>query len=152
MKFTVGYIKNGEKFLFLYRNKKENDLNKGKYIGVGGHIEDGETSDECMIRETYEETGLKIKAMKLLGKVFYEDISGIKEDMYVYYIDGYEGKLTECDEGELLFMTEEEFLKSPHWIGDEIFIKYVFRGKEFGNLYLKYDKDKLLEIKSDSGN
>lgn len=146
MKFTVGYIKRDDEFLFLYRNKKKNDINKGKYIGVGGHIEPGETPEECMVREAYEETGLKIENPNRLGIVLYEQDDGYTEEMYVFYIDKYTGELHESDEGELGYMTPEEFYKKPHWIGDELFLKYVFENRKFGKFKLKYNKNELVEV------
>ena len=84
--YTVIYIKdkNTNKFLFLYRNKKENDINHGKYIGVGGKIEPGESKDECIVREVYEETNLKLKSFYYMGEVRYIDLDADVYEKIMY--------------------------------------------------------------------
>lgn len=132
--YTVIYIKdkNTNKFLFLYRNKKENDINHGKYIGVGGKIEPRESKDECIVREVYEETNLKLNAFYYMGEVRYIDLDAESyEKMYVYYSDDYTGMMKECSEGALKFMSEDEFYRSPHWEGDKIFLDYALKNKPF---------------------
>ena len=99
-----------------------------------------------MVREAYEETGLKIENLNRLGTVLYEQEDGYTEEMYVFYIDKFTGELHESDEGELEYMTPEEFYKKPHWIGDELFLKYVFENRKFGKFKLKYKKDELVEV------
>lgn len=147
--FTLAYIRNledKEKFLFLLRNKKKNDINKGKYIGIGGHVEEGESPDQGIDREIFEETGLIVKNKIHCGSVFYRDISGYHETMEVYYVDDYKGVLHECDEGELHWLYPQEFMDLPHWKADEIFLDYVFQGKVFSKMSFLYDKDNLLEV------
>lgn len=132
--YTVIYIsdKNTNKFLFLYRNKKKNDINHGKYIGVGGKIEPGESKNECIVREVYEETNLKLKSFYYMGEVRYIDLDADSyEKMYVYYSDDYSGMMKECSEGSLKFMSEDEFYLSPHWEGDKIFLDYALKNKPF---------------------
>lgn len=132
--YTVIYIsdKNTNKFLFLYRNKKKNDINHGKYIGVGGKIEPGESKNECIVREVYEETNLKLKSFYYMGEVRYIDLDADSyEKMYVYYSDDYSGMMKECSEGALKFMSEDEFYLSPHWEGDKIFLDYALKNKPF---------------------
>lgn len=132
--YTVVYIKDKttNKFLFLYRNKKKNDINHGKYIGVGGKIEPGESKDECIVREVYEETNLKLNAFYYMGEVRYIDLDAESyEKMYVYYSDDYTGMMKECSEGALKFMSEDEFYRSPHWEGDKIFLDYALKNKPF---------------------
>lgn len=139
--YTVIYIKdkNTNKFLFLYRNKKKNDINHGKYIGIGGKIEPGESKDECILREVYEETNLKLKTFYYMGEVRYIDLDKDEyEKMYVYYSDDYTGTIKECTEGSLKFMSEEEFYESPHWEGDKIFLDYALKKKPFKSLDYYY--------------
>ncbi len=139
--YTVIYIKDKitNKFLFLYRNKKENDINHGKYIGVGGKIEPGESKDECIVREVYEETNLKLKTFYYMGEVRYIDLDADAYDkMYVYYSDDYTGMMKECSEGSLKFMSEDEFYRSPHWEGDKIFLDYALKNKAFKSVDYYY--------------
>ena len=139
--YTVKYIKDKttDKFLFLYRNKKKNDINHGKYIGIGGKIEPGESKDACILREVYEETNLKLKSFYYMGEVRYIHLD---EDDYVamhdYYSDDYAGVIKECTEGTLKFMSEEEFYESPHWEGDKIFLDYALKNKAFKSVDYYY--------------
>ena len=140
MDTTVCYIKRQksfpEEFLFIYRNKKENDINHGKNIGIGGHIEGDETPYQCNLREVFEETGLKLNSSTYLGLVIFSDLSISNQRflMHVYFSDSYEGSenLPACTEGELNWLTVDEFLNRPHFEGDEYFLKYAFRGEFFG--------------------
>lgn len=97
---TCCYLKKDEQYLLLFRNKKKNDYNKGKWIGVGGGLENNETPDECAIREVKEETGLDVHNLKCAGEVdFIYD--GYFEKMYIYEITDFSGDIIDCNEGEL---------------------------------------------------
>lgn len=154
MDTTVCYIKrqksSPEEFLFIYRNKKENDINHGKNIGIGGHIEGDETPYQCNIREVFEETGLKLNSSTYLGLVIFSDLSISNQRflMHVYFSDSYEGSdnLPACTEGELNWLTVDEFLNRPHFEGDEYFLKYAFRGEFFGVVELVYNSNILTKI------
>lgn len=154
MDTTVCYIKrqksSPEEFLFIYRNKKENDINHGKNIGIGGHIEGDETPYQCNLREVFEETGLKLNSSTYLGLVIFSDLSISNQRflMHVYYSDSYEGyeNLPACIEGELNWLTVDEFLNRPHFEGDEYFLKYAFRGEFFGVIELVYNSNILTKI------
>lgn len=154
MDTTVCYIKrqksSPEEFLFIYRNKKENDINHGKNIGIGGHIEGDETPYQCNIREVFEETGLKLNSSTYLGLVIFSDLSISNQRflMHVYFSDSYEGSenLPACTEGELNWLTVDEFLNRPHFEGDEYFLKYAFRGEFFGVVELVYNSNSLTKI------
>lgn len=154
MDTTVCYIKRRksfpEEFLFIYRNKKENDINHGKNIGIGGHIEGDETPYQCNLREVFEETGLKLNSSTYLGLVIFSDLSISNQRflMHVYFSDSYEGSdnLPACTEGELNWLTVDEFLNRPHFEGDEYFLKYAFRGEFFGVVELVYNSNILTKI------
>lgn len=154
MDTTVCYIKrqksSPEEFLFIYRNKKENDINHGKNIGIGGHIEGDETPYQCNLREVLEETGLKLNSSTYLGLVIFSDLSISNQRflMHVYFSDSYEGSenLPACTEGELNWLTVDEFLNRPHFEGDEYFLKYAFRGEFFGVVELVYNSNILTKI------
>lgn len=154
MDTTVCYIKrkksSPEEFLFIYRNKKENDINHGKNIGIGGHVEGDETPYQCNLREVFEETGLKLNSSKYLGLVIFSDLSISNQRflMHVYFSDSYEGSenLPVCTEGELNWLTVDEFLHGPHFEGDEYFLEYAFRGVFFGVVELVYNSSILTKI------
>lgn len=154
MDTTVCYIKrqksSPEEFLFIYRNKKENDINHGKNIGIGGHVEGDETPYQCNLREVFEETGLKLNSSTYLGLVIFSDLSISNQRflMHVYFSDSYEGSesLPICTEGELNWLTVDEFLNGPHFEGDEYFLEYAFRGEFFGVVELVYNSTILTKI------
>lgn len=154
MDTTVCYIKrqksSPEEFLFIYRNKKENDINHDKNIGIGGHIEGDETPYQCNLREVFEETGLKLNSSTYLGLVIFSDLSISNQRflMHVYFSDSYEGSdnLPACTEGELNWLTVDEFLNRPHFEGDEYFLKYAFREEFFGVVELVYNNNILTKI------
>lgn len=154
MDTTVCYIKrqksSPEEFLFIYRNKKESDINHGKNIGIGGHIEGDETPYQCNLREVFEETEFKLNSSTYLGLVIFSDLSISNQRflMHVYFSDSYEGSenLPACTEGELNWLTVDEFLNRPHFEGDEYFLKYAFRGEFFGVVELVYNSNILTKI------
>lgn len=127
MDTVVCYLKKNDKYLMLYRNKKEIDINKGKWITVGGHIEKGESPSEAMIREVKEESGYDVKSFKYLGEVrFHGDF---EEIMHIFISDKFAGDEIECDEGVLSWFSKEEVLNLNMWDGDYRFINNVFEEK-----------------------
>ncbi|MBR1877236.1 MAG: 8-oxo-dGTP diphosphatase [Lachnospiraceae bacterium] len=143
---TLCYIEKDDKYLMLHRIKKEQDLNKDKYIGVGGHFEYGESPDECLKREVYEETGLTLLSYKPRGIItfIYGQESGgeerIVEYMYLYTATEFEGTLTDCDEGELEWIDKVDVYKLPIWEGDRIFFRLLEERSDFFSLKLVYSK------------
>ena len=91
---TLCYIRKNGKILMLYRNKKENDLNQGKWVGVGGKFEEGETPDQCLIREVFEETGLTLTRFHLHGVVTFVSDTWDNEYMFLYTGTEYSGELS----------------------------------------------------------
>lgn len=122
-KTTLCYIKKDDSYLMLFRNKKLQDENEGKWVGVGGKFEKDETADECLLREVFEETGLTLTSYTFHGIIgFHSDERG-EEDMYLYSADAYTGDLVaSCPEGELRFIKENEILSLPMWEGDKYFL------------------------------
>ena len=143
---TLCYIEKDNKYLMLHRIKKEQDLNKDKYIGVGGHFEYGESPDECLKREVYEETGLTLLSYKPRGIItfIYGQESGgeerIVEYMHLYTATEFEGALTDCDEGELEWIDKVDVYKLPIWEGDRIFFRLLEERSDFFSLKLVYSK------------
>ena len=133
----------------LHRVKKENDINKDKWIGVGGHFESDESPEECLLREVREETGLALTSYKLRGIItFCTDIAPT-EYIFLYTADGYEGTLTECDEGNLEWVEKSKVYQLPVWEGDKIFFRLLDEGREFFSLKMCYEGDKLVEAALD---
>ena len=105
---TLCYIIRGDEVLMLHRVKKQKDINKDKWIGVGGKFEGTESPEECLLREVYEETGLTLTSWQCRGVITFstEDSGGVfGEFMYLFTADGFEGQLKDCDEGELKWVT-----------------------------------------------
>lgn len=139
---TLCYITRGDEVLMLHRVKKENDINRDKWIGVGGKFENGESPDECLFREVKEETGLTLTNWKCRGIVtFFCD--GVGEYMYLFTADGFSGELIDCDEGELCWVKREFLNDLPKWEGDEIFLDLIWRDAPFFLLTLRYRGDRL---------
>ncbi len=143
---TLCYIEKNGKYLMLHRTKKEKDINKDKWLGVGGKFEEGESPEECMLREVKEETGLTLNSYKLRGIVTYvSTVFGI-EYMYVFTANDFEGDLAECNEGELKWIEKEKIFDLNMWEGDKIFLKEL-SNHEFFSIKMEYDGDKLIRYK-----
>lgn len=141
---TLCYVLQGDRVLMLHRTKKEKDINKDKWIGIGGKFLNRESPDECLLREAYEETGLTLTRWQCRGVVtFLSDVED--EYMYLFTADGFEGNLKECDEGDLQWVSREFLNTLPKWEGDEIFLKLLWENAPFFLLKLRYEGDKLLE-------
>lgn len=143
---TLCYIEQDNKYLMLHRIKKEQDINKNKWIGVGGHFEAGEAPEECLLREVKEETGFTLTSWRFRGMVtFISDKTAETKYMCLYTADGFEGELISCEEGELEWIEKAEVLKLPLWEGDKIFLRLLEEEREFFSLKLRYEGDKLVE-------
>ena len=141
---TLCYVLQGDRVLMLHRTKKEKDINKDKWIGIGGKFLNRESPDECLLREACEETGLTLTRWQCRGVVtFLSDVED--EYMYLFTADGFEGNLKECDEGDLQWVSREFLNTLPKWEGDEIFLKLLWENAPFFLLKLRYEGDKLQE-------
>ena len=146
MKQTVlVYIEENNKYLMLYRNKKEKDINKNKYFGIGGHVEEGETPDVTLIREVKEETGLNLLSFIKRGIVYFV-LNGYVEEMHVYTSNNFEGEMIECNEGELIWINKNEVLNLPIWAGDKYFLKHLLEDDKYFTMKLVYEDDNLVEV------
>lgn len=145
---TLCYIEKEGKYLMLHRVKKHHDINAGKWIGVGGHVENGETPEECLLREVKEETGLTLTAYRLRGLVTFLSDACEAELMCVFTADAFDGELIECDEGELAWVEKSDVLGLPTWEGDRVFLERLLSGDErFFSIKLRYEADHLVEKK-----
>ena len=141
-KTTIIYLEKNNQYLMLHRNKKENDINKDKWIGVGGHIEDNETNDQCIVREVKEETNLDLIDFDLLGEVTF-NIDGFVEIMYVYKSMNFKGEINECNEGTLEWVDKDKLHLLNLWEGDKIIFKKMDE-KIYFKLNMIYKNDKLI--------
>ena len=143
---TLCYITRGDEVLLLHQVKKKNDVNKDKWIGIGGRFEPNETPDECLLREAMEETGLRLNRWKCRGVVTFLTNGPYEgEYMYLFTADGFEGTLKTCDEGDLQWVSREFMDSLPTWEGDRIFLDLLWKDAPFFLLKLRYDGDKLVE-------
>lgn len=145
---TLCYLERDGKYLMLHRTKKENDINKDKYIGVGGHIEQGEAPDECIQREVLEETGLTMNNKKLRGMITFV-IDDLDEYTFLYTCDSFAGELKECDEGDLEWVDKKKVFDLPLWEGDKIFFRLLDERTDTFELKLVYKNDVLIQAKLD---
>ena len=142
---TLCYITRGEEVLMLHRVKKQNDINKDKWIGIGGKFEFEESPDACLLREAKEETGLTLTSWRCRGVVTFLNTNCDGEYMYLFTADGYEGQLKECDEGDLQWVSRDFLYSLPMWEGDKIFLDLLWSNAPFFLLTLRYDGDRLVE-------
>ncbi len=141
---TLVYVESRDRssYLLLHRTKKKRDPNSGKWIGVGGHLEVGESPAACMKREVYEETGLVVRGHRYLGYCDFLNDACPAERMYLYRVDAFEGEPKECDEGDLCWVRKDEMLSLPMWEGDRAFLPYIdYEGKPFRFTLLYHGDD-----------
>lgn len=142
---THCYVETEDAYLMLHRVSKKNDVNKDKWIGVGGHFEKGESPEECLLREVYEETGLTLTSWRFRGIVTFTQEGYGTEYMCMYTADGFTGAIRECDEGILQWVPKKDLLSLNLWEGDKIFIKLLLEEAPFFSLKLSYKGDELVE-------
>lgn len=152
---TLCYIEKDDKYLMLHRVKKENDLNRDKWIGVGGKFLENETPDECVVRETMEETGLILTKYRLRGVITFLSNEYEGEYMYLYTATEFtiengrkyenENELPDCDEGVLEWVSKNEVCNLPIWEGDKLFFKELIEDNGFFTMKLRYEGEKLVE-------
>ena len=142
---TLCYIEKDDKYLMLHRTKKKNDINKDKWLGIGGKFEEGESPEECIVREVMEETGLKLNSYQLRTIVTYVSTNWETEYMYVFTSDDFTGDLIECNEGDLQWIDKKEVTKLNTWEGDKIFVEKLQNDSGFFTVKFEYDGDKLVK-------
>lgn len=141
---TLCYLLRDGKVLMLHRVKKQQDINAGKWIGVGGHLEAGETPEMCLQREVREETGYVLGKADFRGIVDFVPDTAEEERMYLYTAEDFSGEeLADCDEGILRWIPEEEILSLSLWEGDRIFLRLLREGRSGFYLKLVYEGDTL---------
>lgn len=144
---TLCYIERDNKYLMMHRVKKENDINKDKWIGVGGHFEENESPEECLLREVKEETGLTLLSYRFRGLITFISDRWDTEYMCLYTADEYEGELiAECSEGTLEWVDKQRLRELNLWEGDYIFLDLLEKRQDFFSLKLRYEGNELKEV------
>ena len=143
---TLCYLERGRDYLMLHRVKKEVDENKDKWIGIGGKFEEGESPEDCLLREVREETGLSLTSWRCRGIVTFVSDEWGTEYMHLFTADAWEGQIRQdCDEGVLEWIDRDQLLKLPIWEGDKIFLRLLDEDAPFFSLKLRYEGDRLAE-------
>lgn len=138
---TLCYIEKENQYLMLHRVKKEKDVNKDKWIGVGGHFEAGESPEECLLREVKEETGYDLTSYRYRGMVTFVFAHIETEYMSLFTADGFEGEQIICNEGNLEWIDKDKIEELNLWEGDRIFLKLLRENSPFFSLKLVYNVD-----------
>ena len=148
----------------LYRNKKPDDMNEGKWIGIGGKVEEGESPEECNSREVLEETGLKLLSAHFHGVIGFRSDMFEDEDMYLYSSDCFvpceadaAGEYARtgnyvppvCSEGELRWIPKDKVMELPAWEGDRFFLKHLIEGRKHICMTLVYEGENCKVIDED---
>ena len=142
---TLCYIEQNGCYLMLHRVKKENDMNKDKWIGIGGKFEDKESPEDCVLREAKEETGLTLRDPQYRGLVTFISDRYPTEYMHLFWTDRFSGALKDCDEGTLEWVPKQKVRTLPLWEGDHIFLDLLEQRVPFFSLKLTYRGDTLTE-------
>lgn len=147
-KTSLIYLEKDGCYLMLLRNKKKQDYNEGKWIGVGGKFEPGETAEQCIKREVFEETGLTLNSMHFYGVVGFRSDTDGDEDMYLFSSEDFQGdsdpEHISCDEGTLKWIPKTEVMALNLWEGDRLFLREMLEGKTEINMTLVYRQGKLV--------
>ena len=138
---SLCYIEKDGKYLMLHRIRKEHDLNKDKWIGIGGGFLEDESPEDCVRREALEETGLVLGKVTLYSVVTFVIEGGECEQMFLFKCKDFTGTTIDCDEGVLEWIDKKAIYSLDLWEGDKIFLEKIENGCDFFTLKLIYDKD-----------
>lgn len=144
---TLCYLERGDAYLMLHRIKKKQDINHDKWIGVGGKFEEGESPEDCLLRETREETGLILTDYRYRGLVTFVSNQAPTEYMHLFTATGWIGTPISgdaCTEGELAWISKQDLLSLPLWEGDKIFLELLEQDVPFFSLKLEYQGEGLI--------
>ncbi len=140
---TLCYIEKDGEYLMLHRVKKENDLNRDKWVGIGGKFEEGESPEECNFREALEETGLTLNSARYCGIVTFVSDKWGAEYMHLFHSADFTGEIKDCDEGNLEWVNKSHVHTLPLWQGDKIFLRLIDENVPFFSLKLEYEGEAL---------
>ncbi len=141
---TLCYIEKDDQYLMLHRVSKKQDMNKDKWLGVGGKFEPGEAPEECLLREVKEETGLTLLSYQFRGVLTFCCDKAEPEYIFLYTSDSFQGELTPCDEGELTWVPKSAVYDLNLWEGDKIMFRLLSQRNTPFSLKLCYQGDSLL--------
>lgn len=142
---VVCYLEKDDKILMLHRTKKENDVNHGKWIGVGGHVEAGESPEECVIREVREETGYTLENYRYRAILTFCYNEEPAMYLFLFTADQFSGEQIECNEGDLQWIPKAELEALELWQGDRIFHRLLESRQDFFSMKMVYQGDQLTE-------
>ena len=138
---TLCYLERDGQYLMLHRTSEKNDFNKDKWLGVGGHFEEGESPEECILREVKEETGYTLTSFRYRGIVTFVSAKGVTEYMSLFTSDGFTGEQIPCDEGELVWVDKDRVCELDIWEGDRVFLELLAEDAPFFSLKMVYDEN-----------
>lgn len=142
---TLCYVKRDGHTLMIHRNKRPNDIHEGKWNGLGGKFEAGESPEDCVIREVGEESGLTIRAPHLHGILTFTNFKGNDWYVFVYTAEDFTGELLDdVPEGSLEWIRDDEILRLPLWDSDQVFLPWVAQGQFFSGKF-NYDGEKFVD-------
>ena len=142
---TLCYIEKDDCYLMIHRTIKKNDGNDGKWLGIGGHFEEGESPFDCIKREVKEETGLELLAPMYRGIVTFVSDRYETEQMHLFSCHEFCGSIGTCNEGELAWVRKQDVGLYDIWEGDRIFLDLIDTEVDFFSLKLVYKDDSLFE-------
>lgn len=143
---TLCYIERDDQYLMMHRTKKQNDLNAGKWIGIGGRFKDFESPEECLVREVREETGLELLQYRLRGIITFTNNNNWTEYMFLFTATEFERELNfDCNESELAWINKDEVTNLELWEGDRYFLEKLAKDDPFFTMKLCYNGDELVE-------
>lgn len=139
---TLCYLKRDGRTLMVFRNKKAGDIHAGKWNGLGGKFEPGETPEACVIREVWEESGLEIRSPRLHGLLMFPGFKGNDWYVFVFTATDFHGELSDSPEGELRWIPDDELVNLPLWPSDPIFFPWLAADRFFSACF-DYDGDEM---------
>ena len=142
---TLCYLESDRgEYLMLHRVKKQNDVNHDKWIGVGGKFEDGESPEECLLREVEEETGFTLTDYRYRGIITFVAEGWPTEYIHLFTAAGWTGEMRECDEGDLEWVPKDQVPNLPIWEGDKLFFQLLAEDRPFFSLKMCYRGDTIV--------
>ena len=142
---TLCYLESDRgEYLMLHRVKKQNDVNHDKWIGVGGKFEDGESPEECLLREVEEETGFTLTDYRYRGIITLVAEGWPTEYIHLFTAAGWTGEMRECDEGDLEWVPKDQVPNLPIWEGDKLFFQLLAEDRPFFSLKMCYRGDTMV--------
>ena len=142
---SLCYLEREGCWLMLHRIRRERDVNRDKWVGIGGHFEEGESPEDCVRREVLEETGLTLTDFRYCGIVTFVSDRWEGEYMHLFHAEGFTGTLKDCDEGVLEWIPKQQVRSLPQWAGDRIFLDLMEARVPFFSLKLCYQGETLTE-------